>query len=172
MNNIYILINSLVHVTVLLSDLDMSAFPAYFRTYSRFDLVWFRLSCDHGSGFVADQLMWDNQQTTTTTRTRSFGKLSTTFIPVPDTLVSSVRPRQNTLVPGTTLFKYPGYGYGHPWYPGTVLFMPGEWVQSAGLFMQGGTVVAAAYDDRSQPWMMGYYPSPSSEELLWNVNVM
>ena len=26
----------------------LSAFPAYLRTYSRFDLVWFRLSCDHG----------------------------------------------------------------------------------------------------------------------------
>ena len=25
----------------------VSAFPAYLRTYSRFDLVWFRL-CDHG----------------------------------------------------------------------------------------------------------------------------
>ena len=26
----------------------LSAFPAYLRTYSRFDLVWFHLSCDHG----------------------------------------------------------------------------------------------------------------------------
>ena len=26
----------------------LSAFSAYLRTYSRFDLVWFRLSCDHG----------------------------------------------------------------------------------------------------------------------------
>ena len=26
----------------------LSAFPAFLRTYSRFDLVWFRLSCDHG----------------------------------------------------------------------------------------------------------------------------
>ena len=26
----------------------LSAFPAYLRTYSRFDLVWFRLSCDPG----------------------------------------------------------------------------------------------------------------------------
>ena len=26
----------------------LSAFPAYLRTHSRFDLVWFRLSCDHG----------------------------------------------------------------------------------------------------------------------------
>ena len=25
----------------------LSAFPAYLRTYSRFDLFWFRLSCDH-----------------------------------------------------------------------------------------------------------------------------
>ena len=25
----------------------LPAFPAYLRTYSRFDLVWFRLSCDH-----------------------------------------------------------------------------------------------------------------------------
>ena len=25
----------------------LSAFPAYLRTYTRFDLVWFRLSCDH-----------------------------------------------------------------------------------------------------------------------------
>ena len=34
----------------------LSAFPAYLRTYFRFDLVWFRLSCDHG-WIVADQLM-------------------------------------------------------------------------------------------------------------------
>ena len=26
----------------------LSAFPAYLRTFFRFDLVWFRLSCDHG----------------------------------------------------------------------------------------------------------------------------
>ena len=26
----------------------LSAFPAYLRTFSRFDLVWFRPSCDHG----------------------------------------------------------------------------------------------------------------------------
>ena len=26
----------------------LSAFPGYFRTCSRFVLVWFRLSCDHG----------------------------------------------------------------------------------------------------------------------------
>ena len=26
----------------------LPAFPAYLRTYSRFDLVWSRLSCDHG----------------------------------------------------------------------------------------------------------------------------
>ena len=26
----------------------LSAFPAYLRTFSRFDLVWFRLSYDHG----------------------------------------------------------------------------------------------------------------------------
>ena len=26
----------------------LSAFPAYLRTYFRFDLVWFCLSCDHG----------------------------------------------------------------------------------------------------------------------------
>ena len=26
----------------------LSAFPAYLRTYFRFDLVWFHLSCDHG----------------------------------------------------------------------------------------------------------------------------
>ena len=26
----------------------LSAFSAYLRTYSRFGLVWFRLSCDHG----------------------------------------------------------------------------------------------------------------------------
>ena len=26
----------------------LSALPAYLRTYFRFDLVWFRLSCDHG----------------------------------------------------------------------------------------------------------------------------
>ena len=26
----------------------LSAFPAYLRTFSRFYLVWFRLSCDHG----------------------------------------------------------------------------------------------------------------------------
>ena len=26
----------------------LSAFPAYLRTCSRFDLVWFCLSCDHG----------------------------------------------------------------------------------------------------------------------------
>ena len=26
----------------------LSAFPAYLRTFIRFDLVWFRLSCDHG----------------------------------------------------------------------------------------------------------------------------
>ena len=35
----------------------LSASPAYLLTYSRFDLVWFRLSCDHDTaGFVADQL--------------------------------------------------------------------------------------------------------------------
>ena len=26
----------------------LSAFPAYLRTFSRFDFVWFRLSCVHG----------------------------------------------------------------------------------------------------------------------------
>ena len=26
----------------------LSTFPAYLRTFFRFDLVWFRLSCDHG----------------------------------------------------------------------------------------------------------------------------
>ena len=26
----------------------LSVFPAFLRTYSQFDLVWFRLSCDHG----------------------------------------------------------------------------------------------------------------------------
>ena len=26
----------------------LSAFPAYLRTFFRFDFVWFRLSCDHG----------------------------------------------------------------------------------------------------------------------------
>ena len=26
----------------------LSGFSAYLRTYFRFDLVWFRLSCDHG----------------------------------------------------------------------------------------------------------------------------
>ena len=26
----------------------LSAFPAYLRTYFRLNLVWFRLSCDHG----------------------------------------------------------------------------------------------------------------------------
>ena len=26
----------------------LSAFSAYLRTFFRFDLVWFRLSCDHG----------------------------------------------------------------------------------------------------------------------------
>ena len=26
----------------------LSAFPAYLRTYSRCDSVWFRLPCDHG----------------------------------------------------------------------------------------------------------------------------
>ena len=26
----------------------LSAFPAYLRTYYRFDFVWFRLSCDRG----------------------------------------------------------------------------------------------------------------------------
>ena len=26
----------------------LSAFPAFLRTYSRFDLGWFRLTCDHG----------------------------------------------------------------------------------------------------------------------------
>ena len=26
----------------------LSVFPTFLRTYSRFDLVWFRLSCDHG----------------------------------------------------------------------------------------------------------------------------
>ena len=26
----------------------LSSFPAYFQTYFRFGLVWFRLSCDHG----------------------------------------------------------------------------------------------------------------------------
>ena len=26
----------------------LSFFPAYLQTYFRFDLVWFRISCDHG----------------------------------------------------------------------------------------------------------------------------
>ena len=52
------------------------------------------------------------------------GKLGKTSIPVPDALVSSVGPRQHTLVPGTALLKYPGYGYGYPWYPGMALFIP------------------------------------------------
>ena len=46
------------------------------------------------------------------TRTRSFGKFGTTYIPVPNTLITSVRPRQNTLVPGTALLKYKGLGTG------------------------------------------------------------
>ena len=74
----------------------------------------------------------------------------TTSIPVPDTLVSSVRPRQNTLVSGTALLKYPGYGYGYPSYLGTVFLIPGVRVQPAGLYIQGGTVLATAYDDGSR----------------------
>ena len=46
--------------------------------------------------------------TTYIPRTLHFGKFSTTSsISVPYTLVSSARPRQNTLVPGTALLKYP-----------------------------------------------------------------
>ena len=71
-------------------------------------------------------------------RTRHFGKSGTTSIHVPDALASSVRPQQNTLVPGTGSLKYPGYGYGYPWYPGiTVLFISEERVQPAERFMQG-----------------------------------
>ena len=44
------------------------------------------------------------------TRTRHFGKFVTTSIPVPDTLISSVLPRQNTLVSGSPLLKYPRLG--------------------------------------------------------------
>ena len=32
----------------LLARSLLSAFPAYLRTFFRFDFVWFRLSCDHG----------------------------------------------------------------------------------------------------------------------------
>ena len=50
----------------------LSAFPAYYlRTYSRFDLVWFRLSCDYGwirSGSV-------NVRKTTTTVPPDWGML-------------------------------------------------------------------------------------------------
>ena len=35
----------------------LSAFPGYLRTYSRFDLVWFRLYLVTTAGFVVDQLI-------------------------------------------------------------------------------------------------------------------
>ena len=43
----------------------LSAFPAFLRTYSRFDLFG-PVYLVTTTGFVADQLMWDKQQTTTT----------------------------------------------------------------------------------------------------------
>ena len=60
--------------------------------------------------------------------------------------------------PGTAFSKYPGDGNGYPWYLVTVLFIPGERIQAAGLFMQGGTfsdvmcgtILAAVYDGRSR----------------------
>ena len=43
----------------------LSAFPAYLRTYFRFNLVWFRLSCNHG-GWVRNGPVNNVRKTTTT----------------------------------------------------------------------------------------------------------
>ena len=51
----------------------LSAFPAYLRTYFRYDLVWFRLSCDHGwirSGSV--NVRWTTTTTTFSERKNFF----------------------------------------------------------------------------------------------------
>ena len=45
----------------------LSAFPAFLRMYSRFDLVWFRLSC--GQGWIRSGSV-NVRKTTTTTQTR------------------------------------------------------------------------------------------------------
>ena len=44
----FLFISTMPFVGYFLVRSLLSAFPAHIRTYSRFDLVWFRLSCDHG----------------------------------------------------------------------------------------------------------------------------
>ena len=46
--SIFLFITTMPFAGYFLVRYLLSAFPAYLRTYFRFDLVWFCLSCDHG----------------------------------------------------------------------------------------------------------------------------